>query len=109
LTVAARHELYARRAERPAAQTEENAMTAATVTTGYVGWLRIAGGRWKRVVEGASRDEVLSALMAAADRAAGRHKDLLFNTGADPNAKPIKRTRVAGGTIDFRPAEALNR
>jgi hypothetical protein len=84
-------------------------MSTTTATAAHVGWLRIDGGRWQRVCEGAGRDDVLSSLMAAADRAAGRHKDLLINNGADPNARPAKHARVGGGTIDFRPAKAPSR
>jgi hypothetical protein len=81
-----------------------------TTATGYVGFLRIDGGRWERVCEGGSRDDVLAAVMAAADRAAGRNKDLIVLTsGERPDARPTKHFRVGGGTIDFRPARALSR
>ena len=82
-------------------------MTGATTATGRVGWLRINKGRWQRVCKGASRDDVLFALMAAADRAAGRNKHLVvLPAGERPDARPPKHIHVGGGTIDFRSAEA---
>jgi hypothetical protein len=84
-------------------------MTTATVT-GHVGWLRINNGRWQQVCEGASKDDVLSCLMAAADRAAGRNKDLVvLPAGERPDARPAQHVRLGGGTTGVRPAEAPSR
>ena len=81
-----------------------------TTATGYVGFLRIAGGRWQRACEGASKDDVLSSLMAAADRAAGRNKDLVvLPAGERPAARPAQHVRLGGGTTGVRPAKAPSR
>ena len=81
--------------------------TEATTVKGWTGWLRINKGRWEKVVENASKDDTLALLMAAADRAAGRNKDLVvLPAGERPDARPPKHIHVGGGTIDFRSAEA---
>jgi hypothetical protein len=69
--------------------------TEATVT-GWTGWLRIGRRPRRRVADGLNKDEVLMALMKAADADQSKNKDLvILPAGTDPNARPVKHARVA--------------